>query len=216
MMGRYFLKNYGILERMRSNLTDTCLLSIRATAVMDFISLPQDIVSVEMLGSVVSDKDPSLFVRRDGVENYAAVCNKRSGYIVKAFNSLFSNFEDQSRFYEILKKKVDIAFGQLNGTCVSSSSGLDRILASKVPYLNSRYLTGEVNMKVAQQLTFLAEFDELGYVMAGNNTRYVYKGKKYVHKTGFVVEVDTVTRQGFVCNLTDDILLNLKARLSAC
>ena len=52
--------------------------------------------------------------------------------------------------------------------------------------------------------------------MAGNNTRYVYKGKKYVHKTGFVVEVDTVTRQGFVCNLTDDILLNLKARLSAC
>ncbi len=71
-------------------------------------------------------------------------------------------------------------------------------------------------MKVAQQLTFLAEFDELGYVMAGNNTRYVYKGKKYVHKTGFVVEVDTVTRQGFVCNLTDDILLNLKARLSAC
>lgn len=215
MMGRYFLTDHRVLERMYLNQSDPCLLTIRATAFADFLNLPQHIDSAGMLESIVSGKDPSLFVRRDSVPNYAEASRRRSWCIVKSFNNLFRNFQEQYRFYEILKKKSDIAFGSLGSSCVSGSPGLDRILASKVPYLNSRYLTGEVDMSVAQQLAALAEFDEMGYVMANSSTRYVYKGSKYVHRTGFVVEVETVAGQGFVSSLTDDILINLKARLSA-
>lgn len=205
-LARFFIMDSSAIYEVCCN-DDIHQMLIIATShlnIMDFMQTESG-WKLDMLNTI---QDPKFFVSKNDVTGYKEFLALGHKRCMLVFSNLLKILKKQTEVFSSIAQRTNIVFSSLAGY-VREESDEDRLLEEYVDTMEAYVMSGDYNAAAVQKLAIMADFDEYGYVRAGLY-RYRYNSKFYVHKTGFMVSVDTLNRCCNIESINSAVMANLE------
>lgn len=213
-MARFILKNIKLLNTVYGDRSDLSLMKIQTVTdlrIMHLAAEQSEPKSVSDFAILRDPIDPEYTLPDASRDESAKLSKSLNDRFCKSFKSFFECIADLREIYANLIIRSDTTFDRLN-SFISVNNVQETLLSKAADSVIAKVLSGEARPREEQILSTVTEFDELGYAISGTS-RFCADGKFFIHKKGYVVELNQKTGTHFINELKEDMIMKLKQSL---